>query len=586
MLPVDADAWLAWRPVPVPEAPRDLPLDTAGMREGENLAAGLDVAFPSEVVSIALEVALHPELRSWWGAVAKRLKEVELNAMDAVLVLHCMVRLGCCDRQLLSKAVDQIECRYFSMELGLPERHRAMELFPPKEGDDTLDSFQALVDRLPVDHKVKIVIMDNVGREQGRLRERPLPPEPDAKKKWRTFDPIELEDWEKRQFEKGRIWIKRIRCSEAQVSRMRPGNKLSATLALQLLQVLPTAPPATLAELAQICAFFPRVRPLHGDLFEDFREMLARRVTALDPQQVRPYALAFASGMRDFGGSEACRAWRKMLVPEVLQVLRTSQELGLEVFERQLGFHSHLRGVPHIAAEVVLPPQEAEAGASSRNATDAKDVDTPQAEAGTSSHGALEANRCRAERAAALFVAVATARQVDLDCQLFDRLAAPLKASLRQHLRSPAAAEAPTQLLPLETLADVLDACASCGVDDNEAKLPRLLLQLFERQFGEDIREHRFKLSSYAMTDLSTMAHAASVLCAKTGAEGPLELLWIAAESKLRTSEPHLVLMLLDALVRGGSEELLTLPAVVAAVDEYLVQRLDLDPSRLGRLGL
>lgn len=565
-MPVDPDAWLAWRVEVAPDAPPELPEDSMKLQEDEDLAARLEVAFAPQVAEMALEVAYRKTLHGWWDAVVKRLLKVELDALDAILVLHSMVRMQCCNKQLLMKVVDSIECRYYSMQLGLG-RHRAAEMF------SHADSFQSLVDGLPVDHKIKIIIRDDVAREDGRLREKPPPPDPEPKKQWRTMDPVEMEEWEREQFEKGRLRVKRMRYVDAKVTRMRPGNKLGAAMALQLLQVLPAAAPRTLAEMAQICAFLPKVRPLRGDLLEDFQEALSRRVVALDTHQVRPHILAFASGMRSFPGPEACRAWRRKLVPAVLQFLSTTRsQLGLQVFDLQGCFHSHLRGVPHSMASEPSSP----------------------------SGGDTEVLRQRTERAAELFLAVATASQVDLDTKLFDELVAPVKVALRRHLRasrdcddddalttSASDSTSEGQLLPLETLADLVDACVSCGVDDLGAELPSLVLELFELQFGRDIREGRFSASKYSPADLAALAHGASILCtADHGVEETLSLLWTAMEPKLRSSQPHLVLMLLNALVRSGSEELLTSPSLAAAVDEHLVQRLDLDPSRLGRLGL
>merc|ERR1740117_2667987 len=113
--------------------------------------------------------------------------------------------------------------------------------------------------------------MDSFRRDHGKLRERRPRPAVDAEEKWKLLEPVEMELWERRQFEKGRIRVKRIKNIQAQVTKMPPGNKLKATLGLQLLQTLPNCSPADLAEIAQVCAF-PHRRLLHGDLLEDFQE--------------------------------------------------------------------------------------------------------------------------------------------------------------------------------------------------------------------------------------------------------------------------------------------------------------------------
>lgn len=587
LLPSDPDAWLAWRVQPAPPgiSPPKRPileqLDWQGSLESQ-----LSVAPSRQVAEAALAVAYQEELRSAWGVVAKCLMRVELQPMDAILVLHSMVKMDLCDRRLLMKVVDRIECRYFSMDVGLKslaldptldageieDNHPATELFPGTE------SFRSLVDSLPMDHKIKIILMDNFSRETGAVRTRAPPPDPDAKAKWKTADPVEMELWERKQFEQGRIKIKRMRDVSARVSRMQPGNKLSASLSLQLLHVLPGASLSTLAEIVQVSAFFPRVRPLRGDLMDDFREAIAKRLTQreVDTHLLRPYLLAFASGLRDCPGPEAYRAWRRKLLPAVVQLCRRSfNEVGLEVFDLQWGFHSRLRGVPHTRDSPAVSESEESPDVEAQDEAPAGESDPGSGAAGNSL--SVEASCRHAERASALFIAVTTARQVSIDAELFDLLARPVKTAIKAHLSE----KSSHTLLPVETLADLLDACVSCGIDDVENELPKLILDLFHLQFGDDTQER----GQMSMKDLCTMAHAASVLC-RDGVEAPLARFWALAEPRLRSTEPHLVLMMLNALVRAGSEELLTSPALVAAVDEHLVQRLDLDRSRLGRLGL
>lgn len=517
------------------------------LKEAEDLKMRLEAASAPIVVGMALEVVHRRPLHRWWGDFVSRLKQLELEALDAIIILHCMVKMEYYDRDLLSKVVDHIEGRYFSMQLGL-EDHKALEMFPHS------NSFQSLVNSLPVRHKVKIILMDRVGRDKGNLKERPLPSEPDPAKKWKTIDPVEMEAWERERFEKGRLRVKRVRRVESKVTRMRPGNKLAATLAAQFMQVVPGVGHHALAEIVQVTAF-PQVRPLHGDLLEDFQEALSKRVFHLNTHQVMSYILAFTAGMRDFGGPEAYRAWRRKLLPAVIRVAKAAADT-LSILDGQRAFHSQLRGVSHRVDKAVE----------------------------------LESLQSRAERAAQLFMAVVMARQVDVDTQLFDILTGPLKASVKQWLASRNEANSSNVagsadlLFPLETLADILGGCVACGVMDGGV-LPQLLVGLFVQQFARDITERRLALSEYSLADLSVTAHGVALLCGRgRAAEETLGLIWMAAESRLRKGEPHFVLMLLDAMVSGGSEAVLISPPLLAAVDEYLVQRLDLDPAVLGRL--
>jgi len=536
----------------------------------EHLPMQVETALAPALVVLALEVARRRSLHGLWEKLVIRAKHVEWEALDALVFLHCMVKMKCCDAALFTKLVDRIEGRYFSMQLGSPIEHSTLNSIFPQHHDGT---FHSLVHSLPVAHVVKLILRDCVGRTTGELRGERTPPALDnaaAKKRWKTLDPVEMELWEREQFEKGRIRVKRIRYVEAQVTRMQPGKKLAATLATYALQLLPNASNWMLAELSQVTAFSGG-RPLHGDLLNDFQETLSGKVAQLDTHQVMPYVLAFTAGMRNYAGPEACRAWRRILLPAVVRVAQAASN-DLSILDGQRSFHSHLRGVQH-------------------------SVGRPDPE-----DGALSVQRLRAERAAQLFIAVVTARQVDVDTQLFDMLATPLKSAVQQwlttdqHLAVDDAFTSGTALqdsvlLPFETLADTLGACVACGVNDG-GTLPGLLAELAVKQFGHDIVGTSSTLSKYDMSDLCVIAHSVALLCSgitadsENGATKLLDLVWMAAEPQLRHSQPHLVLMLLDALVRSGPDALLTSKQFLEAVDEHFVQRLDLDPAVLGRLGL
>lgn len=536
----------------------------------EHLPVQVETASAPELAALSLEVARRRSLQGLWEKLIVRAKSVEWEALDALVFFHCMVKMKCCDAVLFTKLVDRIEGKYFSMQLGSPMEHLTASILFPQHHDGT---FQSLVLGLPVAHVVKLILRDRVRRTTGKLRGERTPPVLDdaaVKKRWKTIDPVEMEMWEREQFEKGRIRVKRIRHVEAQVTRMQPGKKLAATLATYAMQLLPNASNWMLAELSQVTAFSSG-RPLHGDLLDDFQETLSGRVAQLDTHKVMPYILAFTAGMRNYAGSEACRAWHRILLPAVVRVARAAGD-DLSILDGQRSFHSHLRGVQHL-------------------------VGRPDPE-----DGILSIQRRRAERAAQLFIAVVTARQVNVDTQLFDMLAAPLKSAVQQwltaeqHIAEDGASASGTALpcpilLPLETVADVFAACIACGVND-DGTLPGLLAELAMKQFGNDIKGTSHTQSKYDISDLSVIANGVALLCtgmtadSKSDATMLLDLVWMLAEPQLRQSEPHLVLMLLDALVRSGSEALLTSAEFLAAVDEHFVQRLDLDPSVLGRLGL
>eukprot|EP00931_Biecheleriopsis_adriatica_P119318 TRINITY_DN94555_c0_g1_i1.p1 TRINITY_DN94555_c0_g1~~TRINITY_DN94555_c0_g1_i1.p1 ORF type:complete len:611 (-),score=128.25 TRINITY_DN94555_c0_g1_i1:72-1880(-) len=509
------------------EAPA-LRLESASAAEA--VTEGLRLAHLGSVEAIA-------GMQERWQAVVARLCKLELNSSEAIMVLHCMVKMDCHDTRLLERIADRIECRYFSMELGL-DHHEALDLF---EHDG---SFQSLVNGLPLTHKIKLILVRCTDRPcTGTLREKRRPePEVDPKTAWKTADPVEMEEWEREQFAKGRLRIKRMRNVQARVNRMAPGKRLRATLAAQLIQLLPQADAAVLAEVSQTCAF-PELRLLHGDLQDHFQEALARRVAGLDRNDVIPYALAFASALRNFDGPEAYRAWRKKMLPAILKLLKHPKRD--EILDGQLFVHSRLGGV-------------------------------------SKARFSHSQESLRAERAARLLIAVVTARQVSVDIELYDSLCSPLQAILEGWLKEAKGRQEATapHILALETIADVLSACSACGVQGG--RLPEQLAGVLLLQHGKQGRKGYEALSTCSPADLCSVAHGLSLLC--DDAQEPLACLWSAAEPRLQAMRPSLALMMLNAVVRGGSEELITSPGVLAAVDELLVQKLDFDSSALGRI--
>eukprot|EP00930_Biecheleria_cincta_P059984 TRINITY_DN45698_c0_g1_i1.p1 TRINITY_DN45698_c0_g1~~TRINITY_DN45698_c0_g1_i1.p1 ORF type:complete len:628 (+),score=117.98 TRINITY_DN45698_c0_g1_i1:45-1886(+) len=546
-------AWLAVRHTVLPASRSRQVLPGAGTEIGDTQAssstapalanARLDSAAAGELVSEALRLAQQGASADdeHWQALVARLCKVELNATEAIVVLHSMDRLGCHNAELLKCVVDRIECRYFSMELGLND-HEALELF------DHDGCFQSLLNNLPLSHKVKLILVDCTTRPESTSHRRPAreaQPDPDPKKAWKTADPVEMEEWEREQFAKGRLRIKRMRNVQARVKRMAPGKRLRATLAAQLMQVLHKADVSVLAEVSQVCAFpFAAPRLLHGDLQSDFHETLARRVASLDRNAILPYIVAFASALRNFEGPEAFRAWRRKMIPAVRSMLKSRNLFA--ILEGQLLVHPRLGG---IAQPNCLP----------------------------SSEPALR-QRVQAEMAARLLVAFAGARQMAMDVQLFDELSAPLEELLERWLSRAASEQGP--LLCLETISDLFGSCIACGVTGS--RLPEQLANLIMQQYCIDGSVGFEALKMCSMTDICTVAHGVSVLCKKP--EAPLSRIWAAAEPRLHEAPPHLALMLLSTILRGGSEELLTLPTLVQAVDELLVQRLDFDTKALGHI--
>eukprot|EP00929_Paragymnodinium_shiwhaense_P025099 TRINITY_DN15259_c0_g1_i1.p1 TRINITY_DN15259_c0_g1~~TRINITY_DN15259_c0_g1_i1.p1 ORF type:complete len:627 (+),score=151.17 TRINITY_DN15259_c0_g1_i1:121-2001(+) len=576
----EPDRFKAWNVLvrrTVPERPPAEPLETLPtlqLSPGETLEAKLEFAPVNEVLNDMVAVALGPtgvdgdaddavaavvRRQERWEVVEERLKELEFDGPQSLLILHCMIQMGSFDRVLMMKLVERLEARYFSMEIGVGDLHPAIEALRAPG----VRNFRMLLAGLPMSHKVALVLQDScLYRDRGVYKERKPRPEADGKDAWNTMDPVDMEQWERDQYWKGRIGVKDVKKLKVKESR-RVGPRLRAALATELLQEIPAADAAALAEMSQVCAF-PNMRLLTGDLQEDFREQLSARVTGLDTEkEALPHLVALSAALKHFAGPEACRAWGRKLLPAVMKLEKSSDAA---VLEAQGAVHPYLRGVRW------PPPEVTDAGPNE-----------------------LYKLQLRAHRSAQLLYFVATARQVDIDCDLFDALAAPLRAAITEYLALSKEAAAPQLLLPMESLADAFDAQASSRIRDGEFSL--LLGQLLLRQFqgvvsaaAEDSGEESATLPDLSPADCAAVAHGLSL--ARASSQEPeviekgMHLLWQVMEPRLKRTQPHLVLMLLNAFVRGGSERLLETPGLLQAVDELLVQKVDFDPEMLGRVGL
>lgn len=501
-----------------------------------------------------------------WANVLERLQDerVYMDEFDSLLVLHSMVKKDKFDRRLFSRLVDRIETRYDSMELSVDDRHPVLQLFK-HEG-----SYRSLIDNLPVEHKVRLILLDSVQRDRGTVSRRAPAPQRDTEEAWKTMDPVDMEEKEKQHFFKARLRVMTPRIFPIKVKKMQPGVRLRGLLSLQLLEAIPQAPLPVLAQIAQVTAFPGRV--LQGDMEVDFQEALSRRLLSFDAREIQPFAVALASGMALYGGSVAFQAWRRKLLPAIAMLLKPE---GLaQRLDAQTSLHSRLRGLPHHPCAVRLEEQHLEGSAPA--ASQAVELDEQ------------ELLRVRLERSVALLAALAAAKQVMVDVQLFDAAMTPLKTFLAQWvgMQEARGLADPTLCLPLELLADAAAAAGAAGIRD--AALPALLTRALRASFGEDVASGYHVLSGYQPAETAVLAQFlayGSGVGASADTAAGLALLWAAALPKLRDAKPHLALMLLDAVVRGGPEELLAAKSLHQAVDELLVQRLDFDASLLGKLG-
>lgn len=317
--------------------------------------------------------------------------------------------------------------------------------------------------------------------------------------------------------------------ADTTANRMPPGKRLRATLASQLLQVLPTADANALAEISQITAF-PNARLLTGDLDQDFRESLAKRIGALPRTATWPRLVAFAAALSGGDGPEAYRAWRRRLIPDALALMQLDKRDAILAGQRFI--HPRLGGVSR------------------------------------------RPERQSAETAARLLIAFAGARQVTMDVELLDALCAPLQDALEHWLSGEREDDAGMLPLAPETIADALSAVVSCGVR------PQRLHHLFVDCI---LREEVSAWERCDVADLCTIASTVSLLC--DDSKAVLDIMWAAALPKLRGAPPALALAMLNAIVRGGSDDLLHAESVRTAVDELLVQRVDFELSSLGHIG-
>ena len=354
-----APSWLLLRPREVVKAAPEISAqsddDLGEFRLLDTAPASVVV---EEALSLASASAWSSKLSERWDEVLRQLMRRELNSSQALLVLHSLVRLDYHHPALLERLADRLESRYFSASHEIEDveddvealRHHhgkkvkghAAELLSlfPQEG-----SFQSLIENLPLSHKVALILIRCTSRPRrgGAVPPRfQVEPETDAKKAWKTTDPVDMEEFEKERFLSGRWKVLRMRDVRAKVTRMPPGKRLRATLASQLLQVLPTADAESLAEISQIAAF-PNARLLTGDLDLDFREALAKRIGALQSHDIWPRLVAFASALNGGDGPEAYRAWRRRLIPDALALMRLQKRDA--ILKGQRFIHSRLGGV-------------------------------------------------------------------------------------------------------------------------------------------------------------------------------------------------------------------------------------------------
>eukprot|EP00913_Durusdinium_trenchii_P012109 g11372.t1 len=389
-----------------------------------------------------------------------------------------MVKTDDFETKLFERVVDRLECRYFSMELGskledLPKRDGQVVAYILRaflQNDEENVSFQSLVNEMPLSHTVQLILRSGRGfpTRGGPVKPAMPAPEPDAKRRWKTMDPVEMEALERERFFKGRWKVLRMPYVEAQVTRMPPGKRLRASLASQLFQVLPNAAPATLAEILEVCFFDERL--LTGDLNFDFQEALAKRICSLNRHELLPYILAFCAAMRHCEGPNAYRAWRKKLLPDLLWLLRATKRS--EVLENQQFIRPLMRWDPQPGFQHYL-----------------------------------------AETCARLLISVAGARQVQMDVELLDALAAPLEDLLEKWLKSeeevPADGAARRSPLSPETMSDVLSVCVTCKV--RPKSLPQLMAQLVEQDLGAQPSPERSE--RWTLPELCVTAHGLALLC-------------------------------------------------------------------------
>lgn len=211
--------------------------------------------------------------------MSELLRTAELSDADALLVLHCLVHLDYVDHQLLEKVVKRLETATFSMTE--PASHALLEQFPGQP------NFRGLMEGLPVSHKVRIMLRDLPDGPPGKPPKTKKEWRQDPFVRWQKLDPIDMEEWEKTQYNEGAQKVLRTRHIEATPRPMRTGNKLAAQIGFELLQTVPTADLETLAQIAAPWGYLGRV--LHGDLNVQAQEALAKRLLSFEPETYTIY---------------------------------------------------------------------------------------------------------------------------------------------------------------------------------------------------------------------------------------------------------------------------------------------------------
>jgi len=178
-----------------------------------------------------------------WEKLSPIVQKTEICEYGALLLLDAMVKTNGRNAVILEQIVDRLENRYFSTGISTCDEIQKEEILGQLDerfpSIDMRTNFLLAVDRLPLAHKVRVVLS---GEKEKEKKDFP-PPSPSLSSEvshWREMDPVDMEEWEKTQFLKGEEKVKRMRHVEAPVKQMGKGKRLRSLFALQMLESVPS----------------------------------------------------------------------------------------------------------------------------------------------------------------------------------------------------------------------------------------------------------------------------------------------------------------------------------------------------------
>jgi len=317
--------------------------------------------------SIYRALANKEKRSAYWAEYAPKIEKTEICEYGALFLLDSLVSTNVCNTAVLHQVVERLERRYFSTGISTQDCTPAgskpvtsvleEDIFPqldrlyPSDEDPAKSvarfDFYKAVDRLPLTHKVRVILLNAREKKQGSHQPSTAsssnPEDP-----WRKMDPVDMEGWEKTQFLQGEEKVKRTAFVEAKITPMAVGQKLRSHFALQLLEQMPGMSLTDL--MIYMASWTSRTRFLRGDFQTDAQETVIARLLKIDTQDLRPYIMLLCTAAAQFSSPSTEKLWRIKLFPALIK----NGKYGLPDLTKQKGLE-HVDS-PFLRKDGPVPP--------------------------------------------------------------------------------------------------------------------------------------------------------------------------------------------------------------------------------------